>query len=194
MKYIISIITAFIFYTTAQGQIGEFAYQISFPTGGFKDFVGKTSFVGFSGQFRHRLSNPQLSVGASLSWFYFSDKKGKITRPANEGTVTANITDFTNIYALMAVFQYDFKNPKERIVPFARIGAGIAYQDQRTDAGLYEWKYNGAQFSGNGEIGVRFNRDINHGILLAATYHILPAANDLVSTSFFGIKLGFTGW
>ncbi len=194
MKYIISIITAFVIYTSAHAQVAEFTYQISFPTGDFKDFVGKTSFVGFTGQYRHRLKNQKISLGGSIGWFYFSDKLGRVTKDINGGTLNANITNFTNIIPVMAIAQFDFKDPKEKVVPFVRIGAGVAYQDQRYDAGLYEFKANGAQFAGNGEIGIRLNKNINHGIVLAGTYHFFPEASDLIGTSFFGIKLGISGW
>lgn len=176
----------------AQG-VGEFSYQVSFPSGSFKDFVGKTSFVGFSGMGRGYLKNEQLSIGGSFSWFYFPDKKGKQTLELGDegGVYTGNLTNYTNIYGLMAIVQYDFKKRKEPMVPFIRAGIGGAYQNQHQDIGLYAFQSDGVQFMMNGEVGIRFNYGYN-GLVIAATYHNLPAAGDVKATSFFGVKLGFS--
>lgn len=185
---------SYFFYGNAQG-VGEFSYQASFPTGAFKDFVGKTSWVGFGFQGRKYL-NDQLSLGGSFSWYYFPDKRGKQTvQLANEGGVyTGNQTNFTNIYGLLAIVQYDFKNKKEERVPFVRGGLGAAYQNQRTDIGLYAYKYDGVQFAMNVEAGMRFNYSINKGFVVAATYNYMPAASDMVATAFFGLKVAYTGF
>lgn len=176
----------------SMAQIGEFAYQVSFPTGDFKDFVGKVSWVGFSGQYRQLLSNKRISVGGSLNWFYFVDKKGVVTENTGEqGTYHGNETDFTNIYSLLGVVQYDLKDSKEKLIPFVRAGAGIAYQDQRKDIGIFEFRGDGAQFAWNAEFGVRAGKQ-GRNLLLALTYNGLPKTSDLIGTSFFGVKLGVT--
>lgn len=90
--------------------VGEFGYQASFPMGEeFKDFVSKTSWVGINFQARKYLKNERLSLGGSLSWFYFPDKKGYGTVHLDEGggTYTGHTTNWTNIYGLMAIGQYD---------------------------------------------------------------------------------------
>ena len=179
-------------FNEAKAQVGEFAYQVSFPTGDFKNFTSKVSWVGFSGQYRWLLNNKRVSVGGSLNWFYFADKQGiKTVDLGTEGTYHGHVTNFTNIYSLLGVIQYDLKDPKERVVPFVRVGAGIAYQDQRKDVGIFEWKADGAQFAWNAELGVRMMRQ-GSGLLLALTYHGLPKSGDMVATSYVGIKLGFT--
>ncbi|MBZ5859021.1 outer membrane beta-barrel protein [Flavihumibacter profundi] len=177
-------------------KVGEFSYQASFPTGKFGDFIGKTSWVGFSGGGRGYLkSNEQLSIGGSLSWFYMADKKGKQTFTGPEGGVTTgNLTNFTNIYGLMAVIQYDLKKRNEKKVPYIRGGLGGAYQNQNSDIGIYRIQNDGFQFMMNAEAGVNFNMSANNGIVLAATYHYLPEASGMVTTSFFGIKLAVTSF
>lgn len=189
----ILILAAGVFVTkdTKAQTIGEFGYQISFPTGDFGDFIKKTSFVGFTGGARATLSNKRLSVGGNGCWFYFPDKRGVETADLKEGgTITGYFTNYTNIYGLYAVGQYDLKDNKEMVVPFLRLGVGGAYQNQRQDVGLYSFQSDGVQFLLNGEAGVRLSKDGMRGITLAATYYWLPEASDMVSTSFFGIKLG----
>jgi hypothetical protein len=45
----------------AQG-VGEFAYQVSFPTGDFKDFASKVSYLGFSDRWIMKISAYPLAV------------------------------------------------------------------------------------------------------------------------------------
>ena len=106
--------------------------------------------------------------------------------------IHGDITNYTNIYGLLFVAQYDFKDRKEKMVPFVRGGLGGAYQSQHNDIGLYAFKNDGVQFMMNAEaVGSQFNKEAK-GLYLAATYNYLPAASDMVTTtSFFGIKLGF---
>jgi hypothetical protein len=173
----------------------EFDYQVSFPTGKFSDFSSKPGWLGFSGQWMKYLENDRISLGANLSYFYFSDKQGRKTEDIDANTTyTGYVVNFTNIYGLMAVVQYDFKPKKDDLVPFARIGLGTDYQDQRKDVGIYEWKADGFQFMGNAEFGLRFNRGGNINWIVAATYHYLPGTGDMVDAGFFGIKLGVHGF
>jgi len=192
LAFIIGFFIIALAFNEARAQVGEFAYQVSFPTGKFKDLVSKVSWVGFSGQYRKVLNNKRVSVGGSLNWFYFVDKKGIQTNNYGEqGTYHGNVTAFTNIYSLLAVIQYDLKDPKEKVVPFIRGGAGIGYQDQRTDIGLYEFRNDGAQFAWNAELGVRAGKQ-GRDLLIALTYHGLPKSGEIVPTSFWGVKVGIT--
>lgn len=180
--------------TRAQSSSYEFDYQVSFPMGEFSDFVGQPGWLGFSGQWMKYLKNDRLSIGGNLSYFYFSDNQGKKTvEAANNTTYTGTVVNFTNIYGLMAILQYDLKPKKDALVPFVRIGAGTNYQDQRKDIGLYEFKTDGFQFMGNAEAGIRFNTGSYMNWVVAATYHFMPSS-EMVSTSFLGIKLGIHGF
>lgn len=178
----------------AQNSSYEFNYQVSFPTGKFADFASQPGWLGFSGQWMKYLKNDRLSLGANLSYFYFSDKQGRKTQDIGDFTYTGYVVNFTNIYGLMAVVQYDLKPKKDPMVPFVRIGVGTDYQDQRKDVGIYEWKADGFQFMGNAEFGLRFNTGGNVNWVVAATYHYLPATGDMVDAAFFGIKLGVHGF
>ena len=192
-KQIIILVSALLFFvysSNAQSKVGEFSYQVSFPSGEFHDFIGKTNALGLSFQGRWYLDNDRTSIGGSMSYFYFQDKKGKQTVQDQEGgAFTGDITNFTNIYGLQAIIQQDLKPKDQKSVPFIRAGIGGAYQDQRTYTGIYEIKNDGVQFMASAEAGVRIGDKVK-SVLLAATWHYLPAASDMVATSFFGIKLG----
>jgi len=194
-KHIIIAFSAILFFaysSNAQSKVGEFSWQASFPNGDFKDFIEKVNALGLNFQGRWYLENDRTSLGGSLSYFYFQDKKGKQTIPTPEGgAFTGDIINFTNIIGLQAIIQQDLKPKEEKSVPFIRAGAGAAYQDQRTYTGIYEIQNDGVQFMANAEAGVRIGDKIK-SVVLAATWHYLPAAGDMVTTSFFGVKLGIT--
>ena len=179
-------------YAQAQKKVGEFSWQGSIPTGEFKDFIEPFNAMGLNFQGRHYLANDRTSVGGSISFFYFQDKQGKRTIDApNGGAFTGDVTNFTNIYGLQAIIQQDLKDRSEKVVPFVRAGIGGCYQDQKTWTGVYEIQNDGVQFMANGEVGIRVG-DKNKGVVLAGTYHWMPAASDMVATTFFGIRLGIT--
>jgi len=191
-KHIIIAFSTILFfaYSSKAQAVGEFSYQASIPTSDFKDFIEKVNALGLNFQARWYLGNDRTSLGGSLSYFYFQDKKGKQTIQTPEGgAFTGDIINFTNIIGLQAIIQHDFKPREEKTVPFIRAGAGGAYQDQRTYTGIYELQDDGGQFMANAEVGVRVG-DKMKSVLLAATWHYLPASGDLRETSFFGIKLG----
>ena len=180
--------------SNAQGA-SEFTYQMSLPAGGeFGDFISKATWVGFTYQGRKMLSDEQWSVGGSMSWFYMVDEKGITTYERENVTVTGYVTTFTNIFPLLLTIQRDFQDPYGTVVPFARIGLGGAWQDQRLDTGTYEFKGDDLQFALNGEIGVRLNAaGGRNGAIIAATYHWMPGTDELLNTNFFGVKVGFGG-
>lgn len=191
-KIVLLMCTTFLFayYGNAQTKVGEFSWQTSIPMGEFSDFIKKVNVLGLNFQGRWYMKNNQTSVGGSLSYFYFQDKKGKQTVLGPEGgTFTGDIINFTNIYGLQAIIQHDLRPKDQKSVPFIRIGLGGAWQNQKTYTGVYELGNDGFQFMGNAEAGVRIG-DRYKSLLLAATWHYLPASGDMVNTSFFGIKLG----
>ncbi len=175
-------------------QYAELAYQMSFPVGDFKKFVSKPSFAGISGGYRVAFrKNQQLSIGGDFNWYYFADKAGYLTTSTNDGgAYSGTTTRFTNIFSLLAVIQYDFSDNSQIWVPFMKCGFGADYQSQRTDIGLYAFKNDGIQFAAHTEAGFRFNRDRMNGFFVAATYEMMPAAGNVLSTSIIGLKLGFS--
>lgn len=177
--------------------IPEISYQASVPTGtAFRNFVEKPSLLGLGFQVRKYLNNQRMSVGGGLSWFYFPDKKGKQTLElrGDDGTYTGFVTNYTNIYGLQGVFQYDLKHRDEEIVPFVRGGVGAALQNQRQDIGLLSFRDRGIQLLSHAEAGVRFRLPRQGAINLALNYHILPAAGDVRATSFAGLRIGYEGF
>jgi len=192
-KQIIILVSGLLFFASvcnAQSKVGEFSVQASFPTSDFKEFIDKVNILGLNFQGRWYMDNDRTSIGGGLSYFYFQDKKGRQTVESPEGgAFTGDITNFTNIYGLQAIIQQDLKPKDGKSVPFIRAGIGGAYQDQRTYTGIYELQADGIQFMANAEAGVRIGDKIK-SVVLAATWHYLPAASDMVATSFFGIKLG----
>jgi len=176
--------------------VPEIHYQFSIPTGSFRNFVEKPGPLGVGFQVRKTLSNNRISLGGGLSWFYFPDKKGKQTLelPGDDGTYTGFVTNYTNIYGLQFLAQYEFKDPNENLVPFVKTGLGLAYQNQRQDIGLFAFKYDGFQFMPHLETGMRFRLPRQGALNLSLTYHYLPGVGEVNATSFAGLRIGYSGF
>jgi Lipid A 3-O-deacylase (PagL) len=170
----------------------EINYQVSFPLGDFDEFTG-VSYTGFQWQFRRIMkSNPNLQVGGLMGWHYFQDKKGWTTDILNENeAVSGNIADYTNILTIMPMVYYRFGQPGGKARPYISAGAGMAYQDQRRDIGIYTLSTDGVQFATMADLGVMIRVGNYSSIALGGVYHYMPSANDMVTTSFVGIKLGY---
>ena len=194
MKNSIIAIIIFLFIgINSNAQVSQLSYQLSFPTGEFNDFISKPSYVGFGWEYRWPLKNEQLTLGGSFTWYYFQDKLGHTTITYEDGgSVTGNINDYSNIYNLLAVLQYDFKKSSGKTVPFIKGGFGGAYQDQRQDAGIWVLQREGFQMNLNAEAGIRLNAGSSNGAVIAVTYNYLPSTDDVPNTSFVGIKLGYS--
>ncbi len=190
-------LTGFIGIKDAGAQaVPEVHYQFSVPTGSFRDFVAKPGPLGLGFQERSYLPNSRVSLGGELSWFYFPDKKGKQTLELNgdDGTYTGYVTNFTNIYGLQFLAQYDFRERTEKLVPYAKLALGLAYQNQRQDIGLLSFRNRGFQFLSYLEGGVRVQMRGQAALSFSATYHFQPEAGDVTATSFAGIRIGYSGF
>ncbi|WP_290798739.1 hypothetical protein [Flavihumibacter sp. UBA7668] len=176
--------------------VPELHFQLSIPTGDFRNFVEKPGLMGFGLQFRKYLPDNRLSLGGGLSWFYFPDKKGKRTLElqGDDGTYTGYVTNFSNIYGLEALAQYDLKDRSEKLVPFVKAGVGAAYQNQRQDIGLLAFRYRGFQFLTHAEAGMKIQLAREGSLNLSLTYHMLPGSGDVSSTSFAGLRIGYAGF
>ncbi len=176
--------------------VPELHYQLSIPTGTFRNFVEKPGLMGVGLQFRKYLPNKRLSLGGGLSWFYFPDKKGKQTLElqGDDGTYTGYVTNFSNIYGLEALVQYDLKDRSEKLVPFVKAGLGAAYQNQRQDIGLLAFRYRGFQFLSHAEAGMKIQLPQEGSLNLSLTYHIIPGSGEVSSTSFAGLRIGYAGF
>lgn len=166
----------------------EFNYGLAFANGDFHDFVPSMGFLNLQYQARKQITD-RYEFGGAIGWSYFEHDFGRITRTGDGYALTANIVAYTNILTLHTINQYNLLDDGDAI-PFLRIGAGIAYQNQQEDFGLYTVGEKGWQFALNPEFGVRIKLRDDLGLHLAGGYNYLPEGSGLRTTSFWSVKLG----
>lgn len=156
------------------------SYLISSPTGNTKDFIDKTSYLGFSLEGRKFLSN-YVSLGAFLQWNAWEQEEA--------GPALAKHS--MNAYPLMAtVHAYPLNNDK--FIPYAGIGVGGVRIYQRVER-IFNLDENSAWHFGLApELGaiVRLGSDV--GMLLNIKYiQAFESGEKLPAQSFFSVSIGF---
>ncbi|TVR40695.1 MAG: hypothetical protein EA392_03135 [Cryomorphaceae bacterium] len=166
----------------------EFNYGLAFSDGAFHDFAPSVGFWNVQYQARKQITD-RYSFGGAIGWSYFEHDFGRITRTDGASAITANMVSYTNILTIQTVNQYNLAGDGD-VIPFLRLGAGVAYQNQQEDIGLYSVGEKGWQFALNPELGVRIALSDDLGLHIAGGYHYLPEGSGLLTTSFWSIKIG----
>lgn len=92
------------------------SYQVSLPTSDTKDFISKTSWVGFGLEIK-KVVKENFSLGAEMNWIKFSEE-------VTIGPITERRT--INSYPALLTAHYYVGN-KEKFTPYIGLGAGIYY-------------------------------------------------------------------
>jgi opacity protein-like surface antigen len=160
--------------------VAGMSYLISSPTGNTKDFIDKTSYLGFCLEGRKFISD-HFSLGASLQWNAFQEEEA--------GPALAKHT--MNAYPLMAILHvYPVTN--EKFIPYAGIGIGAVRIYQRVEKIMSIDEDDAWHFGLAPELGaiVRLGPDV--GMLFNLKYIQAFESGEKVPTqSFFSVSLGF---
>jgi hypothetical protein len=166
----------------------ELNYGLAFAQGDFHDFVPGTGIWNVQFQARKQIT-ARYEFGGGIGWSYFQHDFGRLTRSGDGYAVTANVVSYTNILSIQTINQYNLADEGD-VIPFLRLGAGLAYQNQQEDIGLYTLGNKGWQFALNPELGVRIRMRDDLGLLIAGGYNYLPEGSGLLTTSFWSVKIG----
>jgi opacity protein-like surface antigen len=155
------------------------SYMISSPTGSTKDFIDKTSYVGFALEGRKFISD-FFSLGASLQWNTFQEEEA--------GPALAKHS--MNAYPLM-VNLHLYPTSNNKFIPYAGIGLGALRVYQRVERVFditedYAWVFGVVP-----ELGaiVRLGTDV--GMLFNIKYVQSFETDKLSKQSYFSVGIGF---
>lgn len=156
-KYIfISIfaISALLLSTQAKAQIDthwEVEWDISVPTGAFKDFIDETSIRGieFGGTYHFETG---VTAGGSVGYGAFFRKTDRLTIEYNNNTITAIHFRDVYSYSFLAEAGYAYQSDFP-VTPYARLGIGAYYTELATQIGLLYWKDESWNFGLRPEVG-----------------------------------------
>jgi opacity protein-like surface antigen len=159
--------------TSAQLKM-QLGYQVSKPTGAFKDAIENTSFRGFAGEINYSIT-PQIGVGLGVSYNDFYQKYPRQTYQTGEGHISAVVTNSIQVMPVLVKGNYNFLK-EGPVIPYAGLGAGINLVNY--DQYLGEFPASNATlkaaFSGEAGIKIPVGYSKEGGINIGAHYNYLP--------------------
>ncbi len=159
--------------------IAGMSYMISSPTENTKEFIDKTSYLGFSLEGRKFLSD-FFTLGVSFQWnSFFQDVTDPI--PA---------TNTMNAYPLMATLHF-YPTKDNKFIPYAGVGVGAVRVYQREERVLSITERDSWHFGLVPELGaiVRLGTDV--GMMFNIKYLYAFESGEMPTQSFFSVSLGF---
>jgi len=164
-------------------------YTISIATGNTKEFVTKASLRGWTFDYRYHF-NDVGSLGASIGWYVFYDKRNYDSYTTRDETMTLSGMQYRymNSIPMMATFNYFL--PTGNISPFAGLGIGTTYNEEKLVMGRYSLDINTWHFTLAPELGVRMNAVKSVSGYFSARYHNNFETDELRTQSYIGLNFG----
>lgn len=166
-------------------------YNPGFPVGSFKDFMGKNSFRGYTGELSYPVSE-RLKIGLGVSYNDFYEKHPRQLYQFSEGTVSAVVSNSIQTTPIMIKAAYDLTNTGW-IRPYAGIGAGFNLATYAQYFGEFGEKKSVFKPAASAEAGITipFNRETRtSGINLGGHFNYLPFNKmDLNNLNNWGLHL-----
>ena len=189
-KLIISVfIVAFAQFAVAQENYWSVTYGIGIPTGPTQDFIEKASFRGVGVEGRWFVDN-NVSLGGSLHWNVFYEKKDKMTTVVDNITLTGTHFNYINAFPVYFNASY-YLNEGSYVRPYVGLNAGGIYTVYRKDIGLYRIEEEPFKFGLAPEIGVMVETYGGLGFTVNARYNYGTQTDNTDALSYFGINVGF---
>jgi outer membrane protein W len=176
--------------TTTNAQVSTFGlnYNISIPTGNSGDFIGEASFRGASFEYTY-VPDDHFGVHFEGGWNNFYEKIDKATYERGTLAITGTQYRYTESVPLFVGLNY-FALPDAVIKPYAALGLGMIYTEQRNDVGLYSLVSNGWQFGLKPELGAAVALSENTFLKLSAKYYYGFRTDNLDAQSYIAFNMG----
>ncbi len=180
-----------IYASYAQGGYANFTYNIAMPLGATAGYINKTSFRGASAEVGIAL-NENIALGLSGSWHVFYKNSGYTTvELSSNSALSGKEYRYINALPLMAIGRYLF-NSESKITPFAGLGIGTAYVEQRTDIGSVPFGNNGWHFALAPEAGAVVKAGYRTNIFTNLRFTNAFKRGSIENVSFTSLNLGIT--
>ena len=126
----------------AQTNLTAISYEVSLPLSDTKDFISKTSFIGFMFDTR-RFVQPNTTVGVSLGLHVFDDKVAdevfsveSVFENERNLDIWGTQYRYINAWPLMLNSFYYFGDRRSTVRPYVGSGFGAYIAKRRVDVGL----------------------------------------------------------
>jgi outer membrane protein W len=197
ITYIIVILVVFLSTASfAQQSFWSFNYHMSFGMGEQADYIADPSFRGWGVDGRAFLTQ-NVSVGGSFSWEVFDQIYRELDpTPISftddiDGHISGVQYRFVNTLPIMVNAHY-YLGSNGAVRPYAGLGIGTAYTEQRTDIGFISILGKGWGFAVQPEIGVMIPFGLTGvGANVAGKFRYTTKGGDTtIPISFFTLAIG----
>lgn len=170
----------------AQSRLG-FQYGMAIPSGDLKDFISKTSFRGFSIDYKYMVKD-NIGIGCDLGWNVFYQNRPYGTYTEGTMSLTGVQYRYTNVGWGYVTGHYYFLS-ETNLMPYVGVGIGTLYADRDLDMGLYYISQDDWQFAYRPEIGLLYKVD-RVGVKANLKYQGATNSHDLKGQNYWAIGLG----
>jgi hypothetical protein len=174
------------------------SWDVTIPVGATSDYVGETSWLGFTMQWR-KFMTENVSIGGSLSWNVlhqrsFETQEFKFTPEGADREITGHISGeqfrYLNSFPILFESHYYLGDPYDSAVrPFGGLGVGVTPIERRTEIGIVAITDTNWHFTLSPEIGILIPLD-QLSLFVAANYNYALKVKNTIDYSFISINLG----
>jgi hypothetical protein len=164
-------------------------YSVSFPLSETHDFISKTSFRGFTFDYKY-LFAPGVSCGVSTGWYAFYQETASDTYTTSDGaSFSGKQFRYLNSVPILLTISY-FDNPDSKLSPFAGLAFGATYNRQDVAMGTYSTQADPWHFTLAPEMGLMMHVEPGLGVYLSARYNTNFETETLSAQSYVGLNAG----
>jgi hypothetical protein len=171
----------------AQVSFVSWQYSMGFGSGDLHSFINPVSFRGVTFNY-NKFVKASVAVGFEVGWNTFYEKKSWDTYTTGNFSYSGKQYRYSNSVPLLFTASY-YIHPDEDFIPFAGLGAGTMYTENRTDFGIYSFTNDAWQFALKPELGIIFKTD-GASLSLSSKYYYGFKGGDLPARSYFTINIG----
>ncbi len=188
-------IVGFAINTNAQTSYWTFSWPISMGIGSTNEYIAKTSFRGISITGASFITD-NISIGGEWSWEVFDEIKRdlpprSITADGISGDISGTEYRYLNTIPIFVNSHY-YMGKNGAFRPYAGLGIGTVYVDQRTDIGFTSIQSNTWRFGVQPEVGVFIPMGLSGvGVSLKAKYRYATKSNEAEALTMFSLGIGF---
>jgi len=175
------------------------SYDMSLPTGDLKDYTNNDSWLGWTVDVRAFGASNKISFGGMLGYYEFYNNTATNTIVFGRGAVSGQ--QYRHMFSLPIMLNaHYYAGSTYGARPFIGLNAGVTYQKQSLDIGIYTLTSDAWVLSAAPEVGIYFPTSGRTMVNLHARYHIPFSSDNMyaggsggASMSYLSIGLGFMG-
>ncbi|MDZ7635178.1 MAG: hypothetical protein U5L72_12435 [Bacteroidales bacterium] len=173
----------------SQGSMVALQYSVGFGTGDMHDYIGNTSWRGFTFDYRGMVQS-NIGVGVDMGWNVFYQEMPDAVYEFQNITYAGKQWRYSNHFPVLLAADY-YVRQGEMVSAYAGFGMGIMYSLQNTDMGTYTFEKDAWHFALRPELGLLVEAAPGTSLTLASKYYYGFKAGDLPAQGYLTVNVGF---